>query len=452
MKRILTGDRPTADKFHLGNYIGKLKNTVKLQDEYETFVPLVDLHALTTHFDKTSQLKENMKSLVLDYLSVGIDPQKTTIFIQSQVPEIVEVAYFLSVLTPRSVIARQPALKEKLDQGEQDTVGLFYYPILMAADILTFKGDLVPVGKDQKAHVEFARDIGKKFNDIYGPVFVLPESMIGDVPTLPGTDGQAKMGKSLNNAIFLADSTEEVEKKVMSMYTDPTRIRATDPGHIEGNPVFIYLDAFGSPADKDQIARYKEEYTKGQVGDIEVKKFLVKVLNDFLNPIREKRAEYEKQPGLVEKILKEGTAKARKEAQKTLAEVKRAMKMDYFNDSQQSSMPPEAENQKISVDEFMKSGLKVGTVLLAEMVENSDKLLRLEIDLGEGDRRQILAGIKEWYKPEDLIGKQVVVVSNLAPRVMRGLESQGMILAADSGDGPVFLSVPKKVPAGTRIR
>ncbi len=452
MKRILTGDRPTAGKFHLGNYIGKLKNTVKLQDEYETFVPLVDLHALTTHFDKTSQLKENMKSLVLDYLSVGIDPQKTTIFIQSQVPEIVEVAYFLSVLTPRPVIARQPALKEKLDQGEQDTVGLFYYPILMAADILTFKGDLVPVGKDQKAHVEFARDIGKKFNDIYGPVFVLPLPMIGDVPTLPGTDGQAKMGKSLNNAIFLADSTEEVEKKVMSMYTDPTRIRATDLGHIEGNPVFIYLDAFGSPADKDQIARYKEEYTKGQVGDIEVKKFLVKVLNDFLNPIREKRAEYEKQPGLVEKILKEGTAKARKEAQKTLAEVKRAMKMDYFNDGQQSSMPPEAENQKISVDEFMKSGLKVGTVLLAEVVENSDKLLRLEIDLGEGDKRQILAGIKEWYKPEDLIGNQVVVVSNLEPRVMRGLESQGMMLAADSGDGPVFLSVPKKVPAGTRIR
>lgn len=455
MKRILTGDRPTADRFHLGNYIGKLKNTVKLQDEYETFVPLVDLHALTTHFDKTSQLKGNMKSLVLDYLSVGIDPQKTTIFIQSQVPEIVEVAYFLSCLTPRPLIARQPALKEKLDQGEQDTVGLFYYPILMAADILTFKGDLVPVGKDQKAHVEFARDIGKKFNDLYGQVFVLPEPLIGEVPTLPGTDGQAKMGKSLNNAIFLADSAEEVEKKVMSMYTDPTRIHPTDPGHVEENPVFTYLDAFGSPEDKDQIAKYKDQYTKGQVGDIEVKKFLVKVLNNFLDPIRKKRSEYEQQPELVEKILKEGTEKARKEAQKTLAEVKRAMKLDYFQGGQ--SMPPttqsgEPGNQKISIDEFMRSGLKAGTVLFAEAVENSDKLLRLEIDLGEGDKRQILAGIREWYKPEDLVSNQVVVVSNLEPRVMRGLESQGMMLAVDSEDGPVLLSVPKKVPPGTKVR
>ncbi|OGE29642.1 tryptophan--tRNA ligase [Candidatus Daviesbacteria bacterium RIFCSPHIGHO2_01_FULL_40_11] len=330
MKRILTGDRPTADKFHLGNYIGKLKNTVKLQDQYETFVPLVDLHALTTYFDQTEKLEANMKSLGLDYLSVGLDPNKTTIFIQSKVPEIVEIAYFLSVLTPRSIIARQPALKEKLDAGEQDTVGLFYYPILMAADILTFKANLVPVGKDQKAHVEFARDIAKKFNDLYGEVFILPEPLIGEVPTLPGTDGQTKMGKSLGNAIFLTDSPEEVEKKVMSMYTDPTRIHPTDPGHVEGNPVFIYLDAFGSEADKPQTTNYKLLYQKGQVGDIEVKKYLVKVLNNFLDPIRQRRDELEKEPGLVERILKEGTEKARIEAQKTLAEVKKAMKLDYF--------------------------------------------------------------------------------------------------------------------------
>lgn len=329
-KRILTGDRPTADRFHLGNYIGKLKNTVKLQDEYETFVPLVDLHALTTHFDRTGQLENNMKSLVLDYLSVGIDPKKTTIFIQSQVPEIVEIAYFLSCLTPRPVIARQPALKEKLDAGEQDTVGLFYYPILMAADILTFQANLVPVGKDQKAHVEFARDMAIKFNNLYGEVFTIPEPLIGEVPTLPGTDGQTKMGKSLNNAIFLADSAEEVEKKVMSMYTDPNRIHATDPGKVEGNPVFIYLDAFGKDSDKDQIAMYKDQYTKGQVGDIEVKKYLVKVLNNFLDPIRENRAQYEQDPELVERILKEGSEKARIEAQKTLSEVKKAMKINYF--------------------------------------------------------------------------------------------------------------------------
>ncbi|MBI2596510.1 tryptophan--tRNA ligase [Candidatus Daviesbacteria bacterium] len=330
-KRILTGDRPTAGRFHLGNYAGKLKNTVKLQDAYETFVPLVDLHALTTHFDRTAELENNIKGLMLDYLSVGLDPKKVTFYIQSKAPEVLEVAYFLSTITPRSVIAKQPALKEKLDQGSQDTVALFYYPVLMAADILTFKADLVPVGKDQKAHVEFAKDIAQKFNGLFGNVFTIPEPLIGgEDKTLPGTDGQEKMGKSLNNAIFLSDSNAEVEKKVMNMYTDPTRIRATDPGHVERNPVFIYLDTFGLDNDKAQIAKYKELYRTGQVGDIEVKKYLAKILNSFLDPIRKKRAEYESQPELVEKILKEGTAKARAEAQKILEEVKKVMRLNYF--------------------------------------------------------------------------------------------------------------------------
>lgn len=294
------------------------------------FIPLVDLHALTTHFNRTSQLETNIKGLMLGYLSVGLDPQKVTFFIQSKVPEVLELAYFLSVLTPRATITKQPALKEKLDQGSEDTVGLFYYPVLMAADILLPKANLVPVGKDQKAHVEYARDIAIKFNNTYGEVFPIPEPLIGEVPTLPGTDGQAKMGKSLGNAIFLTDLPQEVEKKVMSMYTDPTRIHPTDPGHVEGNPVFIYLDAFGTEVDQEQINDFKKRYRTGQVGDIEVKKYLVKVLNNFLDPIRKRRAEYEKQPELVEKILKEGTVKVRTEAQKTLAEVKRAMKLDYF--------------------------------------------------------------------------------------------------------------------------
>lgn len=330
MKRILTGDRPTYDSFHLGNYIGSLKNRVKLQNEYQSFIFIADLHALTTHFDKTAELEKNIKGLMLGYLSVGLDPSKVTFFLQSKVPEIIEIAYILSVLTPRPVIARQPALKEKLDQGQQDTVGLFYYPILMAADILSVRAHLVPVGKDQKAHVEFARDMAIKFNNLYGQVFPIPEPLIGEVPTLPGTDGQVKMGKSLGNAIFLTDSPEEVEKKVMSMYTDPTRIRVTDPGHVEGNPVFIYLDAFGSESDHEQITKYKELYRVGQVGDIEVKKYLSKILNNFLDPIRKRRTEYESQPELVEKILKQGTDKTRAEAQKTLDEVKRAMKLDYF--------------------------------------------------------------------------------------------------------------------------
>lgn len=331
MKRILTGDRPTYDSFHLGNYVGSLKNRIKLQDEYETYVLIADLHALTTHYDKTTDLEKNIRGLMLGYLSVGLDPNKVIFILQSQELEKMELAYILATLTQRSVLERQPALKEKLDQGEQDTLGLYEYPVLMAADILLPKANLVPVGKDQKAHVEFARDIAQKFNDQYSKVFPIPEPLIPeDLGTLPGTDGQSKMGKSLGNAIFLTDSPQEVEKKVMSMYTDPKRIHASDPGTVEGNPVFIYLNAFCTEGDKQQVTSYENQYRKGQVGDIEVKKFLVKVLNNFLDPIRKRRAEFEKEPELVDKILKEGTAKARAEAQKTLTEVKKAMKINYF--------------------------------------------------------------------------------------------------------------------------
>lgn len=325
-KRILTGDRPTLDRFHLGNYVGSLENRVRLQDKYESFIMLADLHALTTHFDRASQIKENIKSLMLDYLAVGLDPKKVTFFVQSSVPEIVQIAYLLSTITPRPVIARQPALKEKLDQGEQDTVALFYYPVLMAADILAVRGNLVPVGKDQKAHVEFARDIAQKFNEMFGEALVVPEVLIGDVPTLPGTDGKAKMSKSLGNAICLSDSPQEVKEKVINMYTDPKRIHPTDPGTVEGNPVFIYLDAFSKEQEsRRRIEEYKKRYREGRVGDVEVKEYLVEVLNHFLDPIRERRKEYEKKPELIDKILKEGSKRAREEAKKTLQEVKKAM-------------------------------------------------------------------------------------------------------------------------------
>lgn len=330
-KRILTGDRPTFDSFHLGNYVGSLRNRVSLQDEYEMFVPIADLHALTTHFDKIEQLEDNIRGLMLGYLSVGLDPKKVTFFIQSKVPEVLELAYFLSVLTPRSIIAKQPALKEKLDAGADDTVGLFYYPVLMAADILLLKANLVPVGRDQKAHVEYARDIAIKFNKQYGEVFPIPEPLISRVPTLPGTDGKAKMGKSSGNAIFLTDPPEVVRKKVMGMYTDPARIHGDEPGEVQQNPVFIYLDAFAVdsaiPTVLETLDDFRERYLKGTVGDVEVKEFLFEVLEAFLAPIREKRAEFEKQQGLVDKILKEGTQKARAEAQKTLAEVKKAMEL-----------------------------------------------------------------------------------------------------------------------------
>ena len=452
-KRILTGDRPTG-KLHLGHYIGSLRNRIRLQDEYECFFIIADLHTLTTRPERSSELKENIHQMVLDYLSVGIDPEKCTIYIQSQIPEVGELAVILSNFVSVPRLERMPTLKDVMRDSHISipSYGLLGYPVLQSADILMPRAHLVPVGKDQSSHIEVTREIAREFNRLYGETLPVPEALIpDDLGTLPGTDGSGKMSKSAGNVINLSDSPEEVEKKVKGMYTDPTRLHASDPGHIEGNPVFVYLDAFATEADKAQIEKYKEAYTKGQVGDTEVKSYLTKVLNNFLDPIRQRRDKFEKEPELVEKILKEGTEKARIEAQATLKAVKSAMKMDYFEMGVTLSKPTE-EDEKISIDEFLRTKLKVGTVLNAEVVENSDKLLKLEIDLGEEKPRQILAGIKEFYSPEDFIGNQVVVVSNLEPRVMRGLESQGMMLAADSTDGPIFLTVPKKVSAGTKIR
>lgn len=334
-KRILTGDRPTG-KLHLGHYVGSLENRVKLQDEYETFLIVADLHTLTTKPEKkdTEKLEQNIKDQVLDYLSVGIDPEKVSIYIQSQIPEVTELALIFGMLTTVPRLDRMPTLKEVMNNAHLTTpsYGLLGYPVLQSADILMVKADLVPIGKDQASHLEITKEIARDFNRTYEQILPEPEALIPkEVPLLPGTDGIRKMSKSAGNDIKLSDSVEEVEKKVMGMYTDPTRIKAIDPGHVENNPVFIYLDAFASEGDRQQVAGYKEKYQKGEVGDVEVKKFLIKVLNEFLDPIRKRRAEYEKQPQLVEKILKDGTEKARAEAQKTLTEVKKAMKLDYFS-------------------------------------------------------------------------------------------------------------------------
>ncbi|OGE64391.1 tryptophan--tRNA ligase [Candidatus Daviesbacteria bacterium RIFCSPLOWO2_02_FULL_36_7] len=332
MKRILTGDRPTG-KLHLGHFVGSLKNRVKLQDEYEQFVMLADIQALTDNFENPQKVKDNIKEVTLDYLAVGIDPQKTTIFIQSMIPQIAELTVLYMNLVTVARLQRNPTVKDEIKQrgfDESVPLGFLAYPVSQAADITSVNADLVPVGADQLPMIEQTREIVRKFNSLYGNVLHEPKGLVGDFPRLVGTDGNTKMSKSVGNVINLSDSSEEVEKKVMSMYTDPTRIRATDPGHVEGNPVFIYLDAFGSESDKLQTTNYKLLYSKGQIGDIEVKKYLVQVLNNFLDPIRENRARYERDPELVEGILKAGTERAREEAQKTLTEVKKAMKLDYF--------------------------------------------------------------------------------------------------------------------------
>src|SRR3990167_6238141 len=329
-KRILTGDRPTG-KLHLGHYVGSLKNRVRLQSEYECFFIIADLHTLTTAPQKSADLADHIKQLVLDYLSVGIDAAKATIFVQSQIPEVAELAVIFQNLVTVPRLERLPTLKDVMRDShiKIPSFGLLGYPVLQAADILMVKADLVPVGRDQESHVEITREIAREFNRLYGEVFPIPEALIPkEVGTLPGTDGRAKMSKSAGNVINLSDSASEVKKKVMAMYTDPKRIHGDEPGDTRNNPVFIYLGAFSqSEKSKSKVEELKARYRDGRVKDVEVKEFLVEVLEEFLQPIRKKRAEFEKQPGLVEKILKEGTQKARAEAQKTLEEAKRAMKL-----------------------------------------------------------------------------------------------------------------------------
>jgi len=328
-KRILTGDRPTGD-LHLGHYVGSLANRVRLQDEYECFFIIADYHALTTAYDRSAEVQGNIRSLVLDYLSVGMDPERSTIFLQSLVPEIPELYMLFSMLVSVPRLQRMPALKEVMRdlKLETATLGLLEYPVLQAADILCVRGDMVPVGKDQASHVELTREIARRFNDLYRPVFPEPEALIGEVPTLPGTDGKTKMSKSVGNAIFLSDDADTVRRKVMSMYTDPTRIHATDPGHVRGNPVFTYHDAFNP--DKEDVADMKRRYRRGGVGDVEVKQRLIRALDAFLEPIRERRARYEARPGLTEEIVEAGSRRARQEAQETLRLAREAMGLTYL--------------------------------------------------------------------------------------------------------------------------
>jgi tryptophanyl-tRNA synthetase len=328
-KRILTGDRPTG-RLHVGNYVGTLANRVKLQDEYETFLLVADHHMLTTKLEGLSEIEQNIREDVIDNLAVGVDPEKVTYILQSLVPQIPELHLYFSMLVSVPRVQRIPTLKDQLrDHGlAQPTYGLLGYPVLQAADILIVKGDLVPVGRDQESHIELTREIARRFNEIFAPVFPVPESLIPDMGLLPGIDGREKMGKSLDNAIYLGDDTKTVEKKVRSMYTDPNRVRADTPGRVEGNPVFIYHDTFNP--DKAEVEDLKSRYRDGKVGDTEVKAKLFAAMESFLAPIRERRAELTSKPRLVDEILAAGSERARREAATTIHEVRQAMRLDYF--------------------------------------------------------------------------------------------------------------------------
>lgn len=348
-KVILTGDRPTG-KLHLGHYVGSLRRRVELQNsgEYDKiFIMIADTQALTDNADNPEKIRQNILEVALDYLSCGLDPAKSTLFIQSQVPELTELTMYYMNLVTVSRLQRNPTVKSEIQMRNFETsipVGFFTYPISQASDITAFRATTVPAGEDQMPMVEQTREIVHKFNSVYGETLVTPQILLPENQVclrLPGTDGKAKMSKSLGNCIYLSDSAEDVRKKVMSMYTDPEHIRVQDPGKIEGNTVFTYLDAFCRPEyfaefwpDYANLDEVKEHYQRGGLGDVKVKKFLNNVLQAELEPIRARRKEYEKDIPAVYEILKNGSAVAQAEAAQTLHDVRAAMKINYFEDAE----------------------------------------------------------------------------------------------------------------------
>ena len=348
-KIILTGDRPTG-KLHIGHYVGSLKRRVELQEagDYDKmFVFIADAQALTDNIDNPEKVRQNVVEVALDYLACGLDPAKTTLFIQSQIPELCELSFYYMDLVTVSRLQRNPTVKTEIQMRNFETsipVGFFTYPISQAADITAFRATTVPVGEDQEPMLEQAREIVRRFNFIYGETLVEPEILLPDNAAclrLPGTDGKAKMSKSLGNCIYLSEEADEVQKKIMSMYTDPGHIRVQDPGKIEGNTVFTYLDAFCRP---EHFARYwpeyagldelKAHYQRGGLGDVKVKRFLNSIMQELLEPIRTRRKEFAKDIPAVYEMLKKGCEEARAAAADTLADVKKAMRINYFDDAE----------------------------------------------------------------------------------------------------------------------
>lgn len=346
-KIILTGDRPTG-RLHVGHYVGSLKRRVELQNSGKfdkIYIMIADAQALTDNADNPEKVRQNIIEVALDYLSCGLDPAKSTLFIQSQIPELTELSFYYMNLVTVSRLQRNPTVKAEIQMRNFEAsipVGFFTYPISQASDITAFKATTVPVGEDQLPMLEQTKEIVRKFNSVYDEVLVEPEILLPDNKAclrLPGTDGKAKMSKSLGNSIYLADTEADVRKKIMSMFTDPNHLRVEDPGKVEGNPVFIYLDAFSKP---EHFAEYLSEYAgldelkahymRGGLGDVKVKKFLNAVIQEELSPIRARRKEFEKDIPEIYNILKKGSEAAREKAAATLSEVKSAMKINYFED------------------------------------------------------------------------------------------------------------------------
>lgn len=348
-KIILTGDRPTG-RLHIGHYVGSLRRRVELQNsgEYDkVLIMIADAQALTDNIENPEKVRQNVIEVALDYMSAGLDPTKSTLFVQSQIAELCELTFYYMDLVTVSRLQRNPTVKSEIQMRNFEAsipVGFFTYPISQAADITAFKATTVPVGEDQLPMLEQAREIVRKFNTVYAPVLVEPDALLPENQAclrLPGTDGKAKMSKSLGNCIYLSDTEKDVKTKIMAMYTDPMHLQVSDPGHLEGNTVFTYLDAFCRPEhferympDHASLDELKEHYQRGGLGDVKVKKFLLSIIQEALEPIRKRRAEYEKDIPEVYRILKKGSDDAREIAAKTLSEVKAAMKINYFDDEE----------------------------------------------------------------------------------------------------------------------
>lgn len=458
-KRFLSGITPSGDgSLHIGNYLGAVRQFIELAKSNETYLMVADLHGLTTIQDK-KQLQHNIETLVLSELALlkgfltNEEFNTIVFFRQSDVSLHTECQSILNNVTPLGLLKRAHAYKDKLakDVMEDDiNVGLFSYPMLMAADILLYQPQLVPVGKDQKQHIEITRDIAGRFNKIYKKnVFTLPDPYIPEeVAVVLGTDGKRKMSKSLGNLIAIFEPEDVIKKQVMGTYTDPSRKHATDPGHVEGNMVFAYLDFFGDPKKAEEL---KDAYRAGKVSDVAVKEELFSTLMRFFAPARAAYEELRANPQAVKEILKTGQEKALRVAAKTMTDVRDAMgittQYSFFQ------YPRPMTGSTVTIDEFARMELAVGCVVEAKNKEGSDKLIRLLVDVGEKEKRIIFTGVRGFgYTPEDFQGKQFFFITNLAPRKMLDEVSQGMILAVDGKDGrPQFVSADG-MPVGAKIR
>jgi tryptophanyl-tRNA synthetase len=471
MKRLVSGITPSGDgSLHIGNYLGAVRQFIKLAKTSECFLFVADLHALTTIQNKV-KLESNVETLILNELALlrGFltedEFSKLIFYRQSDVGVHPELQTILNNVTPLGLLRRAHAYKDKLanEAGEEDiNLGLFNYPILMAADILLYKPDIVPVGKDQKQHIEITRDIAGRFNKIFSRnVFTLPEAYIQDeTASVPGTDGKRKMSKSLGNIISIFEPEDVIRKQVNSTFTDPARAHADDPGHVEGNMVFSYLDYFGEP---DRVSDLKARYVKGIVSDVEVKAYLFDSLMHTFESARHEYAELKTHPGRVKEILAAGAAKARNVAENTMVEVRQATGITnkYSVFSYANNGTPTGDEGVITIDDFARVEVRVGLVENAENVEGSEKLIRLTVSFGDSGIRTIFTGVRGYgYTPEDFNGKQFMFVTNLKPRKMMGEESQGMILAVDGleqgfgehgGAKPYFISA-EGLPQGAKVR